>query len=103
MNRALSYIGIAKKAGKLTFGTDAVCDALRRGGKNPVFAASDISAATEKKLSDKCAFYGVRLVRLKADTSALGHAIGKTGAVAAVYVTDAGLANAVLGAITNEN
>lgn len=94
MSRALSYIGIARKAGKLTFGTDAVCDALRRGGKNPVFAASDISEATEKKLTDKCAFYGVKLVRLDADTSELGHAIGKTGAVAAVYVTDEGLANA---------
>ena len=99
MSRVLSYIGIAKKAGKLTFGTDAVCDALRRGGRNPVFAASDISAATEKKRTDKCTFYGVKLDRLDADTSGLGHAIGKTGAVAAVYVTDEGLANAALAAI----
>lgn len=94
MSRVLSYIGIAKKAGRLTFGTDAVCDALRRGGKNPVFAASDISSATEKKLTDKCAFYGVKLVKLEANTTQLGHAIGKTGAVAAVYITDNGLADA---------
>ncbi len=93
-DRVLSYIGIARKAGKLIFGTDAVCDALRRGGKNPVFAASDISPATEKKLTDKCTFYGVKLIRLGADTASLGHAIGKTGTVAAVYISDGGLAKA---------
>ncbi len=94
MSRVLSYIGIARKAGKLTFGTDAVCDALRRGGKNPVFAASDISEATEKKLTDKCAFYGVSLIRIDADTATLAHAIGKTGTVAAVYISDGGLSRA---------
>ncbi len=98
MSRVLSYIGIAKKAGKLTFGTAAVCDMLRKGGKNPVFAASDISSATEKKLADKCAFYGVKFVRLSENTAELGHSIGKTGAVAAVYISDNGIANAALAA-----
>ena len=38
--RALSYIGIAKKAGRLVSGTQAVTDALRRGIVRPVFAAA---------------------------------------------------------------
>lgn len=100
MNRVLSYIGIAQKAGKLVFGTDAVCELLRKGMKNPVFAASDVSSATKKKLTDKCTFYGVRLVMLEADTAMLGHAIGKTGAVAAVCITDEGIANAAITAVT---
>lgn len=96
MTKALAYIGIAKKAGKLVSGTDMVCDTLRRGGKLPVFAASDVSDGTRKKLSDKCAFYGAELVTLDITSQELAHGIGKTGAVAAVYVNDDGLAKAAL-------
>ena len=78
-------------------GTPMVCEALR-DKKNPVIAvleASDTSANTHKKLSDKCGFYNVPLYRLTADTANLGRAVGKTGAVAAVGVTDANLYNAL--------
>jgi ribosomal protein L7Ae-like RNA K-turn-binding protein len=74
-----------------------VCEAMR-DRKTPVIAvleASDVSANTHKKLSDKCAFYGVPLYRLTADTSRLGRAVGKTGAVAAVGVTDESLYKAL--------
>lgn len=94
MASTLSYIGIAKKAGKLVSGTDMVCDTLRRGGKLPVFAASDASDGTRKKLSDKCTFYGAELITLDATSQELAHGIGKTGAVAAVYIIDEGLAEA---------
>ncbi len=92
--RALSYIGIAKKAGKLISGAPAVTDALRRGGKNAVFAAAGISQATEKRLCDKCSFYGARLIRLSCDGGELAKRIGKTGFVAAVMITDEGLSRA---------
>ncbi len=94
MSTPISYIGIAKKAGKLVSGTDMVCDVLRRGGKLPVFAANDISDVTRKKLADKCAFYGAELIYINCSTADLAHGIGKTGAVAAVYINDAGLAAA---------
>jgi ribosomal protein L7Ae-like RNA K-turn-binding protein len=74
-----------------------VCEAMR-DRKTPVIAvleASDTSAGTHKKLSDKCAFYGVPLSRLTADTARLGRAVGKTGAVAAVGVTDENLYKAL--------
>lgn len=91
MSKALRYIGIARKAGKLVFGTQMVCDTLRRGGKFTVFAANDASEATMKKLTDKTTFYGVGLTVLGITSAELGHSIGKTGAVAAVYVDDEGL------------
>ncbi len=94
MTKTLSYIGIAKKAGKLVSGTDMVCDTLRQGGKLPVFVASDASDGTRKKLSDKCTFYRAELVTLDATSQELAHGIGKTGAVAAVYINDEGLSNA---------
>lgn len=94
MSTPLGYIGIAKKAGKLVSGTDMVCDALRRGGKYPVYAANDISDGTRKKLSDKCGYYGAELIMLDIGSVDLAHGIGKTGAVAAVYINDEGLARA---------
>ena len=95
--KLLSTLGLCARARKLVMGTPMVCEALREK-KNPVIAvleASDTSANTHKKLSDKCGFYGVPLYRLTADTASLGRAVGKTGAVAAVGVTDASLYNAL--------
>ncbi len=91
---AIRYIGLARKAGRLAMGTPAVCDALRRIHGGVVFAARGISASTEKRLSDKCAFYGAELCRLPVDGEALAHAVGKTGFVAAVIITDTGIASA---------
>jgi ribosomal protein L7Ae-like RNA K-turn-binding protein len=64
-------------------------------GKRPplvVLEASDTSDGTHKKLTDKCSFYGVMHVRLSSDGEALAKAVGKTGALAAVAVTDENLA-----------
>lgn len=105
MSKALRYIGIAKKAGKLVFGTQMVCDALRSNSlkngdceNSAVFVASDVSEATLKKLTDKCSFYSAELVRLADTSSELAHGIGKTGAVAAVYISDEGLSKAAVSA-----
>ena len=95
--RALNYIGIAKKAGRLTIGTPNVCDALRRGTKFAVFMASDASEPTKKKLCDKCAYYGAELYVLSCTCGELAHRIGKTGTVAAVMIADAGLSRAAAG------
>ena len=96
--KLLSTLGLCARARKLVMGTPMVCEALRQGGKSPVLAvleASDTSENTHKKLDDKCTFYGVPLYRLPADTTRLGKAIGKTGAVAAVGVTDENLYKAL--------
>ena len=92
----LSTIGLCARAGKLVIGTPMVCEALRKAGAVVgVLEASDTSDNTHKKLTDKCAFYRKPLYRLEADGAALGHAVGKTGVVAAVAVTDGNLLQAV--------
>ncbi len=94
----LSTVGLCARARKLAVGTPMVCDALRDGGKNrplAVLEAADTSDNTHEKLLSKCAYYNTPLYRLPADTSELGHAIGKSGLVAAVAVTDAGLLRAL--------
>ena len=96
-DKLLSTLGLCARARKLVTGTPMVCEAMR-DRKTPVIAvleASDTSAGTHKKLSDKCAFYGVPLFRIAADTERLGRAVGKSGAVAAVGVTDENLYKAL--------
>lgn len=96
-DKLLSTLGLCARARKLVMGTPMVCDAMR-DKKAPVVAvleASDTSPNTHKKLSDKTAFYGVPLYRLTADTARLGRAVGKTGAVAAVGITDESLYKAL--------
>lgn len=96
--RLLSTLGLCARARKLVMGTPMVCEALRKGGKTPVLAvleASDTSENTHGKLTSKCRYYRVPLYRLTATTAELARAVGKTGAVAAVGLTDGNLLRAL--------
>ena len=104
MNNALaSMLGICKKAGHAVIGTELVCDAIRKnqGRVKLAAVACDASENTKKKLSDKCAYYGIKLIFLPLTTAELGAAMGKSSASAAVGITDAGLAEAVMKKATN--
>lgn len=93
----LSTLGLCARARALAVGTPLVCEALRTGDGRVlcVLEAADTSANTHKRLTDKCLYYHVPLYRLEATGAALGLAIGKTGFVAAVGVTDPGLFRAL--------
>ena len=94
--RLLGMIGLAKRAGRLVCGTDAVISAVSSAKKPQlVIAADDISERT-KKLSDKCAHYGVKLLIISAGRDALASAIGKkTSFVSAAAVTDGSFAEQI--------
>ena len=89
----LSTLGLCARARALVVGTPLLCETLRAGNGRIlcVLEASD----TSKRLTDKCTYYRVPLHRLEADAGTLGRAVGKTGAVAAVGVTDPGLLRAL--------
>ena len=97
-DKLLSTLGLCARARKLVTGTPMICDVLRKGGKEPVRAvleASDTSENTHGKLVSKCTYYSIPHYRITADTQTLAHAVGKTGAVAAVGVTDENLLKAM--------
>ncbi len=99
--RLLSALGLCRKAGKLICGTPMICDALSSVSKKPyaVIMASDNSENTQKKLRDKCGFYGVELMIPELDGDSLSRAVGKTGRLSAVAVTDENLCRLVMGAM----
>ncbi len=96
MNRQLTTLGLARRAGRLIIGTPMVCEAMRSAHPPVyVFCACDVSASTERRLISKCAYYKIPIMKLEASTVMLGNAVGKTGAVAAVALTDAGFLTAL--------
>ena len=104
-DRLLHALGLCAKAGRLITGTPMVCEALRQGCPRVhlVVAASDNSENTAKRLHDRCAFYGVRLVIAEADGVCLSDALGKSGRVAAVAITDEHLCRLVEGSFEEKN
>ena len=95
--KTLRALGLCAKAGALICGTPMICEALKAGKKKIflVLSASDNSENTAKRLRDRCAYYRTSLIPLETDGETLGRAVGKSGHVAALAVTDESLCRLV--------
>ncbi len=96
-NRELLFaLGLCAKAGKLIYGVPMVCEALKKQKTVvAVFSSADNSPNSAKRLSDRCTFYGVPLHTLDIDGDTLSGAVGKSGRLAALAVTDKSLCGLV--------
>lgn len=92
----LSLIGFAQKAGKLVWGTDRICDEIRRhgvpeeegkGGHGIVVISSDASDNTVKRIKNACGYYNVAYKQTLITSAELGEKTGH-GDLAAVAVFD---------------
>ena len=54
MNRALSALGLARRAGKLNWGFDTAVEAMRSGACGVVILAADLSDKTKKNVRCAC-------------------------------------------------
>lgn len=89
-------IGLAKRAGALITGVPLVCEAVR--GRTPpklVLFASDAAHNSCKRVTDCCAYYGVKCAKIDVTTEVLAHAVGKRGFVSSVAIADEGFARAI--------
>ena len=102
MKKLLFALGLCRKAGALTCGTPMICAELPKGRILLVVESSDTSDGTHKKLTDKCLYYGVKHLRISADGERLAAAVGKTGFLASVGVSDKNLAGLVESACMEE-
>ena len=106
-DRVLGLLGFAARARRAVMGVSLICTALSRGaaGKTPlvILEASDSSANSHKRITDRAAFYGVPCHALECDMARLALAVGKRdGACAAVGVTDPELARAIIALIEEQ-
>lgn len=97
MNKVLSLLGLARRAGKLEAGFDAAASAAREKRARLLLAASDISEKTFKNLRYEGERAGIPAVRLAAAMDEMGRACGVKAGVLAV--DDQGFAQALLGAM----
>ncbi len=88
MEKLAGSLGLCRRAGKLWIGAEISADAVKRGKTKLVILASDASENPEKKIAAVAAHHGARVEKGVLDRAALGHAVGKGGAVAAVAVGD---------------
>ena len=95
IQRITGMIGFARRARKCIIGTDLICRAMPKGEIEVVVISHTASDSTKKKLSTKSEFYGIHSIEAGLDTECLGKILGKTGDVAAVAITDKGLAEEI--------
>jgi len=77
----------------MAIGTPMVVKGLQEKKLVSVFYSANASANTEKRIKDKCAYYKVECYKTEYTSEELGTAIGKTGAVSALGITDINFSN----------
>ena len=95
MERILSMIGLARKAGRVEPGEEPVGAAARAKKARIILVASDAAPSSLRRAASFAQAGGCPLVPLEADKEQLGRCLGKTS-VAMAAVTDIGFADAIV-------
>ncbi len=98
MDKVLGLIGLAKKAGRLSSGSEPCEEAVRRGISKLVIIAADISDNGLKAICDCCKHYGTKYITYATKTE-LGAALGFE-LRAVISINDEGFARAIEEKIT---
>ncbi len=100
-NKILTLLGFASKAGKLSYGFDAVCTAISQSKSKLVLTANDISPKSQKEILFYCDKYKTQSVVLNEyDMATISHAIGHKCGI--VSVNDSAFADGLLTTIREE-
>lgn len=87
-SKFLSILGLSRRAGQVIIGTPLVTSTLPSGRVQVVFYTADASANTEKRITDKCKFYGVLCKKIEIPSDQVGKMVGFKTSVCAVGITD---------------
>lgn len=93
--KVFGLLGFARRAGKLTFGSDAVMKEVAGGRAFAVLLASDAAARTRRRACMACAETKTPCLLAGLDMHSLGGSIGRPD-TAVVAVADAGFAKRMM-------
>lgn len=93
--KVAGLLGFARRAGKLTFGADAVMKEIAGGRAFAVLLASDAAARTRRRALETCAETKTPCLLAGLDMHVLGGSIGRPD-TAVVAVADAGFAKRMM-------
>ncbi len=88
-------LGLAARGRMLSCGAELACDAIRSGNAKLVLIAFDASSNTKKRVFNCSKYYETACYEINIGQSEIGHAIGKTGATAALSVNDRNMAKGI--------
>lgn len=98
MDKSLSYLALARKAGLAELGEEPACNASNAGKAKLIVVASDAADHTWRKAKSLVSGKDQQLVRLPYTKDELGFAIGRTS-LAIAAITDAGIAASLVEAL----
>ena len=101
MDKALNYMALARKAGRIELGEEPVGAAARAGHAKLVMVASDASDHTWRRAKSYVAGTAQQCIRLPYSKDDMGMVIGRTSLAIAAF-TGAALALAFLKALPNQ-
>lgn len=93
MNKSFNLVGLAKRAGKVVCGEEAVKEGIRSGKLKLVIIAEDVSNNTRKSIINSCKHYGVTYY-FAGTKEELGHAVGNNFN-AVLAISDEGFAKTI--------
>lgn len=93
--RLTGMIGLARRAGRLTYGFDAVAQDISAGKAKAALLSEDASQRTAKKIKDIGSRFNVRVVVLPVSKISLGNAIGRDD-TAVIAITERAFADKIL-------
>lgn len=100
MDKVESYLGLAKRAGYIVAGTDAVLKNLNKGQIKLIFLASDSSFATIDKVEKKAFFYHIPIIK-KYSTDMIAKSLGLSNPKV-IGLTDKGFTKAIITELERE-
>ena len=92
-DRLLSFLGIARKAGRLTLGFDSVCDSAAKHESCMILTAADTSEGTLRKLRNSIPEGFADIHTLPCGIDDIGPALGKSARL--ISVNDKGFAQKI--------
>ena len=101
MRKTLSYLGFAKKAGKLISGADTCRIHMQKGKVRLLIVAEDTGPSAREKILQNAKRYGVPVIEY-GSMEELSHAVGAEGR-AVFGIMDEGFASTIREAIETEN
>lgn len=99
-NKLLSFLGLCRRAGKMTIGNDAVIEEINNGESCLVLLAVDASQRTAKEVALVAENNNVEIRTLSCSKQQLSQALGKLTAVISIH--DAGFAKKLMQLADNE-
>ncbi|MGN1458330.1 MAG: L7Ae/L30e/S12e/Gadd45 family ribosomal protein [Acutalibacteraceae bacterium] len=89
-DKLLSFLGIARRAGRLSLGFDMATEAMNKGKSKLLLLACDLSARTTRSITETAHKSGTQTIVLNIPMEQIGISLGKVTGI--ISVDDEGFA-----------